>query len=62
MPLYWSLELMNAERPDEAINEAPEAEIEQVSELVRSEMEGALKLRVPLVADVGVGENWLEAH
>jgi DNA polymerase I-like protein with 3'-5' exonuclease and polymerase domains len=27
---------------------------------VRTEMEGAAKLSVPLVVDVGVGKNWLE--
>jgi DNA polymerase-1 len=29
---------------------------------VREEMEGALELKVPIVAEVGVGDNWLEAH
>ncbi len=47
---------------DELVFEAPEKEIEQLSSLVRTEMEGSLDLDVPLVADVGVGDNWVEAH
>ena len=37
-------------------------ELEQVRQIVLEEMEGAIKLRVPLIADCGVGENWLKAH
>ena len=37
-------------------------ELEQVRQIVLEEMEGAVKLKVPLIADCGVGENWLEAH
>jgi len=47
---------------DELVFEAPEEEWERAGALVRSEMEGALDLRVPLVAEVGIGDNWLEAH
>jgi DNA polymerase I-like protein with 3'-5' exonuclease and polymerase domains len=32
-----------------------------VAALVRENMEGAAALRVPLVATVGVGDNWLDA-
>ncbi len=37
-------------------------ELKQVKEIVRHEMEHALQLRVPLLIDMGVGKNWLEAH
>jgi DNA polymerase-1 len=47
---------------DELVFEAPAAEIDPLAALVREEMEGALDLQVPIVAEVGVGDNWLEAH
>ena len=37
-------------------------EKEQVERIVLEEMQGALSLSVPLVADSGFGKNWLEAH
>ncbi|MBP7871667.1 MAG: hypothetical protein KAZ83_03525, partial [Parabacteroides sp.] len=37
-------------------------EKEQVKKIVLEEMEGACKLRVPLIADCGEGFSWLEAH
>ena len=46
---------------DELIFEAPEAEIETMRLLVRTHMEQAAQLRVPLVVDIGVGPNWLDA-
>lgn len=39
-----------------------ESEFEKVKEIVIEEMQNAYKLRVPLIADYGVGKNWLEAH
>ena len=38
----------------------PVTQFEAVTALVRREMEGAASLSVPLVVDVGVGDNWLE--
>jgi DNA polymerase-1 len=47
---------------DELVFEVPDGEIDAVSKLVVGEMEGALELRVPIVAEVGIGDDWLEAH
>jgi len=44
---------------DELVFEVPGPEVEEVSALVRSEMEHAAELSVPLVVDLGSGENWL---
>ena len=47
---------------DELLFEVPEAEVEAVRALVVDGMRNALPLRVPIVVDAGVGQNWLEAH
>jgi DNA polymerase-1 len=47
---------------DELNFTVPQAEIEQARKVVVEEMENVLKLKVPLIADCGVGANWLEAH
>lgn len=46
---------------DELIIETPEDEIEQASKILQEEMVNAAELRVDLVADVGVGEDWYQA-
>jgi DNA polymerase I len=45
---------------DELVFEAPSREIDALTTLVRTEMEGAATLAVPLLVDIGVGPNWLE--
>lgn len=47
---------------DELVFEVPQTELERATEMIRSEMENAYAIDVPLVVDVGVGHNWLEAH
>lgn len=47
---------------DELNFTVPQSEIEQARKVVVEEMENVLKLKVPLIADCGVGANWLEAH
>ncbi|HEX3234869.1 MAG TPA: DNA polymerase I [Gemmatimonadales bacterium] len=46
---------------DELVFEAPPAEIEPLRSLVCDYMEGVVELRVPLVVDIGVGPDWLDA-
>ena len=46
---------------DELLLECPPEEAEQAAEILREAMEGAVKLQVPLVADVHRGKNWAEA-
>ena len=47
---------------DELNFNVPKQEVEQVRQLVVSEMEHVVNLKVPLIADCCVGNNWLEAH
>jgi DNA polymerase-1 len=47
---------------DELVFECPKDRLEEMSAMVKAEMEGAMELKVPLVASVGYGQNWLEAH
>ena len=47
---------------DELNFNVPVNEVEKVREIVVSEMQNVVHLTVPLIADCGVGTNWLEAH
>jgi len=54
--------LMILQVHDELIFDAYTDERDKLKVLVKEEMENAVKLKVRLVVDVGVGQNWLEAH
>ena len=47
---------------DELNFNVPENEVDRMREIVISEMQNVVHLTVPLIADCGVGKNWLEAH
>ena len=47
---------------DELVFDAYKPELEKLKVMVKSEMENAYKLSVPLDVELGVGTNWLEAH
>ena len=47
---------------DELVFDVYKPELEDIKKMVKTEMEGAYTLTVPLDVDLGVGEDWLEAH
>ena len=47
---------------DELVFDVYKPELEAIKILVKTEMEKAYTLEVPLVVDLGVGNDWLEAH
>lgn len=47
---------------DELNFSVPEAELERLRRIVIDEMESAFEMQVPLLADCGMGDNWLVAH
>lgn len=47
---------------DELVFDVHKSELDEVKLLVRTEMENAFLLKIPVVAETGVGENWLDAH
>jgi DNA polymerase I len=47
---------------DELVLEVPDGEVEEVRARVPALMSAVAELKVPLLAEVGVGSNWDEAH
>ncbi|WP_299623143.1 DNA polymerase I [uncultured Tenacibaculum sp.] len=47
---------------DELVFDAHKDELETIKPIIKHEMENAFKLAVPLDVEIGLGENWLEAH
>jgi DNA polymerase-1 len=47
---------------DELVLESPFDIAEALAEKVRERMQNALQLNVPVLVEVGMGKNWLEAH
>ena len=47
---------------DELVFDVVKEELDEVVGAVRELMEQAMSLKVPITADLGKGENWLEAH
>lgn len=47
---------------DELILDVFKEELEEIRNIVKTEMENVLTLKVPLIVDIGTGNNWLEAH
>mgnify|MGYP001190991715 FL=1 len=47
---------------DELVFDAHKDELETIRPIIKHEMENAFKMSVPLDVEMGIGENWLEAH
>jgi DNA polymerase-1 len=47
---------------DELVFECEASRTEEFAAIIKTEMENAMPLNVPIVANIGVGNNWLEAH
>jgi DNA polymerase-1 len=47
---------------DELVFEVPLQEVDQMKGIIEKNMKNALPLEVPILVEIGIGENWLAAH
>jgi DNA polymerase-1 len=47
---------------DELIFDVFKSELHEIKQIVKLKMENVIKLKVPLIIEIGIGNNWLEAH
>lgn len=47
---------------DELVFDAHKSELDEIRPMIKELMENAFPLKVPVIADIGIGENWLDAH
>ena len=47
---------------DELVFDAHKDEVNIIQPIIKEEMENAFKMEVPLDVEIGIGQNWLEAH
>lgn len=47
---------------DELVFEVDSSELDKTRKIIETEMVNAIQLKVPVKVDIGVGDNWLDAH
>jgi len=47
---------------DELVFDAHKDEVDELLPMIKNKMETAMPINVPVIADVGIGDNWLDAH
>ena len=47
---------------DELLFDTYKPELDSLKKMIKEKMENALPLNVPILADIGTGKNWLDAH